>query len=308
MLDFEIKQEVLPVININFEEMKQALTSKMEEYKGIVVTEESLSLCKADQKDLAGIRNKIDTYRKEKKKDLSKPIAEFEEQCKQLIALIEKSEQPIKEGIAVFDNKKRDEKRDKALEIIKNTTEAHQLKEKYACRLTILDKYLNLTASVKSVKEDIEQRAYFLVEEQHKEEELLQTIQTTLDNANKTIKTPITMNDIKYLINMNTPLPVIIDRINQMAEKIRIAEMPKPEPEPKKEFKEDIPRTISEPSKPSKSSIPLKNDEIKEEPLYFIKVKVIGTKFETSKLGNFLRENNYNYEVIEKGIAKEGDN
>lgn len=301
MLDFEIKREVLPVISVNFEEMKQALTSKMEEYKGIVVTEESLSACKADQKELAGIRNKIDTYRLDKKKELSKPITEFENQCKELIKLVEKAEQPIKEGIAIFDNKKREEKKQKALEIIQSTVQAHQLNEKYASKLTVLDKYLNLTASVKSIKEDIEQRAYFLVEEQAKEEELLQTIQTTIDNANKGIKTHITLNDVKYLINMNTPLPTIIDRINQMAEKIRLAEAPKEEP---------VKELIKEPAPIVEKVTPIETKNINncaskavEEQLYFIELKVIGTKVETAQLGEYLRKNNYQYKVINKGIA-----
>ena len=53
------------------------------------------------------MRIKIDTYRKDKKKELSKPIAVFEDQCKDLISLIEKAEQPIKDGIKVFDDEKK---------------------------------------------------------------------------------------------------------------------------------------------------------------------------------------------------------
>ncbi|MDF2884171.1 MAG: hypothetical protein K0R54_4738, partial [Clostridiaceae bacterium] len=50
MLDFEIQREVLPVIAINFQELKKALSETMQQYNGIIVTEESLSACKAEQK------------------------------------------------------------------------------------------------------------------------------------------------------------------------------------------------------------------------------------------------------------------
>ena len=163
MVDFKIKEEVLPVIHVNFEEVKQALQQTIDKYKGLVVTEEELQLCKSDQKELAKIRNNIDNYRKEKKKELSKPITVFENQCKELITMIEKAEKPIKDGIKVFDDKRREEKRLKALEAIREAIELYKLNSKYASRLNILDKYLNLSGSLKSVKDDIEQRCFLLV-------------------------------------------------------------------------------------------------------------------------------------------------
>ena len=107
MEDIRIINEVMPVIEVNFEEVKKALAETLTKYENIVVTEETLSGCKATQKELAGVRTKIDTYRKDKKKALSEPIIAFENQCKELIALIEKAEQPIKDGIKVFDDKKK---------------------------------------------------------------------------------------------------------------------------------------------------------------------------------------------------------
>ena len=94
-LEFTVKKEVLPVIQINFKEMKAALEETLTEYDGIVVTEQSLSTCKGKQRDLASLRVKIDNYRKDKKKELSRPIKAFEDQCKELISLIEKAEQFI---------------------------------------------------------------------------------------------------------------------------------------------------------------------------------------------------------------------
>ncbi|MDZ5016654.1 DUF1351 domain-containing protein, partial [Clostridium perfringens] len=185
----------LPVITMNFDEIKANLIGNVEKYKGLVVTEEGLKDCKATQKDLAGLRNQIDSYRKEVKKEMEKPIKEFEGQCKELIGLIEDVEKPIKFGIAEFDNKRKEEKREKALEIIKDAIENYKLEGKYSSQLTVLDKYLNLSASQKSVVEDIEQRAEILKQQQNadkaKAEMLKATIETTLEAVNKTIKTPL---------------------------------------------------------------------------------------------------------------------
>jgi hypothetical protein len=278
--------------------MKRALSDTMQQYTGIIVTEDSLSACKVTQKELAGIRVKIDTYRKDKKRELSRPITEFEDQCKELIALVEKAEQPIKDGIAIFDNKKREEKRQAALNIIKEAIAARQLNEKYSDKLTVLDKYLNLTASLKSIKEDIEQRAFLLVEEQAREQQTLEVILTTIDNANKTIKTPIKLADVQYLINMNTSLTYIIDSINKLAEKIKAAEIPKAEikPEVVAEVKPEVPTQQI-------TQEPIKRPQA--EKLYFIELKVIGTKEQTAQLGQYMRDNNYSYTVLSKGEHKE---
>ena len=308
MLDFEIREEKLPVIKVNFEEMKQALQQTIDKYKGIVVTQEQLSLCKSDQKELAGIRKKIDDYRKSKKKELSKPISAFESQCKELVSMVEDAELPIKQGIKVFDDKRREDKRQKAIDAIKLAIEEHGLNEKYARQLTVLDKYINLSGSFKSVKDDIDQRCFALLEEQKKEEELFQAIEQTIENANKDIKTPIKIQDVQYLIKSGASLPDIISRINQLKEKIKLAEMPKPEPKPEiiaepiqnKErqiVKEDIPQAeIKNTALPQEEPVP-----VKEAPIYFVEFHIEGTRFDTAKIGQFLRENDIKYKVLNKG-------
>lgn len=300
MLDFEIQKEVLPVIAINFEELKKALSETMQQYKGIIVTDESLSACKAEQKQLAGIRNKIDSYRKEKKKELSKPITDFENQCKELIILVENAEKPIKEGISVFDDKKREEKRQKALELIQESIQTHGLKQKFADKLTVLDKYMNLSASVKSIKDDIEQRAFLLVNEQAKEEEIIQIIKTTIENVNKTIKTPIQYEDFKNLVEGGYPIPKIIERINQMAEKIKLAENP-----PVEKPKEEIPvQIVTTPEVEKYVQESISTGTTQKEQLYFVTFKIIGNVHQTAALGQFLRDSGYKYEVLDKGAVE----
>ena len=54
----------------------------------------------------------------------------FEEQCKELIGLVEQVERPIKEGISVFDDEKRAEKRRQAEEYIKEIPKAGPISQR----------------------------------------------------------------------------------------------------------------------------------------------------------------------------------
>ncbi|MGG7215401.1 DUF1351 domain-containing protein, partial [Clostridium nigeriense] len=287
----------LPVITTNFEEVKANLIANMEKYKGLVVTEESLKDCKATQKDLAGLRNKIDSCRKDVKKEMEKPIKEFEGQFKELIGLIEEVEKPIKLGIAEFDNKRKEAKRMAAQTTILDYIEKLGLEEKYSSQLTVLDKYLNLSASAKSVVEDIEQRAAALKQQQNsdkaKAEMLKATIETTLEAVNKTIKTPLEYKDFEKYIEFGWDISRIVREINEKAELIRKAEQP--QEEPKEELKAKLMQTMVEAGDKA-----LKEDE----ELFYVDIHVEHNLEMIQALSKFLKDNGYIYKVHSKGKVK----
>lgn len=302
MRDIELNKQ-LPVISMNFDDVKASLLETTERYKNIIVTEEGLKDCKATQKELAGVRNKLDAYRKDVKKEMEKPIKEFEGQCKELIKLIADAEQPIKEGISVFDNMKREQKRVKAQEIIANTVINIGLDKKYADQLTVLDKYLNLSGTQKSVVDDIEQRASMLKQQQNMEKAKLEmikaTIETTIENVNKTIKTPLKAEDFNRFIETGWDTKRIIREIHDRADLVREAEKPKEEPKVIEEVKPlerevvQMPVDLNVDSKPA--------EEIEEEPVFFVDVYVEHNYKMIQALSQFLKDNGYNYEVKEKG-------
>jgi len=289
MLDLSVQKQ-LPVITSNFEEVKASLMETISKYQGIIVTEDGLQDCKATQKELAGIRVKIDNYRKEVKKEMSKPIDDFESNCKALIKLVEDAEKPIKDGIAVFDTKKKEEKKEKALSIISEVVQALQLNEKYAKQLTVIDKYCNLTAKASDVKTDVEQRALLLLNEQNKEAEMLEILKDTVEHANKELKTPMKLEDFKNLLDMNMPTGKIINEINKRAEMIKEAEKPKPEPKEEPKVEPVIPVEV-------KKETPV-HAEV-EEDKFFVVLRVVGNKSEIAELGQYLQK--FNYTKINSG-------
>lgn len=291
MEDIRIINEVMPVIEVNFEEVKKALAETLTKYENIVVTEETLSGCKATQKELAGVRTKIDTYRKDKKKALSEPIIAFENQCKELIALIEKAEQPIKNGIKVFDDKKRAAKKAEAEEIIKAVIQEQELNEKYAARLDVLEKYCNLTAKKSDIKEDVEHRAFALKVEQEREQELLDIIKGAIDTENERINKKLSLLEFDRLIKAGAPTKDILAEIKARANNIYEAEHPQPKEAPKE--------VIQEPA--IEPQIEVKTEET-EEPQCYAEIRCVGTLEQLKQVLPLVRSKGVICEVLSQGI------
>lgn len=285
----------LPVIKTNFEEVRESLIVNLEKYKGIVVTEENQKDCKAMQKELAGLRNQIDTERKAIKKQVEAPIKKFDTDVKELVGIITEIEKPMKEGIKVFDDRRKEEKRKFADIKIFEICQKLNLEKKYADQLTVLDKYLNLSVSAKSVVEDIEQRAETLKQQQNMDKcklELLKgSIESTLESVNETIKTPLKFTDFEKYIDMGWDAARIIREINDRARMIREAEKPKEEPKQEVRLPMDLQPKVPEHPK-----------EVREdEPKFFVDTYVEGTFEQIQNLSKFLKDNGYKYEVHKKG-------
>lgn len=295
-MDFQIKEFQSPVIITNYEEVSKNLDKQLENYKGLVVTEETLPGCRKAQAELSSARRKIDEYRKEKKKEAEKPIKNFDKQCKELILKIEKVEKPVKDGMQVFTDKKKEEKRKEAAEIIEKTAKDFELEGKFKEELTVLDKYTNLSTSKKAVKEDIETRAFALKVAQDKEKDCLETIKTVLDSENNRLVAKMEISDFQHLIDSGFSTAIIIDEIKKRADRIHKQENEVWEPE-------TIPTQPDLPVEESKSESVIETVEEKErlpEQQYSATYKVIGSVEQLRSVSAFLREHGIAYTVLDQ--------
>lgn len=306
MKELEVIKQ-LPVLNANFEDVKASLTETLNKYKGIIVTEDGLKDCKATQKELSSLRVKIDNYRKTIKKEVLVPVTEFEGKCKELEALIVEVEKPIKEGINVFDNLRREEKKTKAMEFIAEAIESHQLKDKYARQLNVLDKYFALTGSVKAVKEDIEVRAESLKIQQDSEERELEKLKASIDmyvtTFNEDINLKLKSEDFYKYVEKGHNITSITSLIKEQHDKIKEAENPKPVEIPKEEIKAVEPQPIEQ---KQEVQIPIdmnRNSESTQpkEQLYFYDLKITANRENCMKLIQLLKSGGFEYEVKESG-------
>jgi uncharacterized protein DUF1351 len=73
-LKLVVSRKIGPIVEFNLEELERKLELIAEEYRGLVVTEDTLPSCKKSQKELASLRIGIDDERKEINKFLKIPI------------------------------------------------------------------------------------------------------------------------------------------------------------------------------------------------------------------------------------------
>lgn len=198
---------VAPVLDINFDEVNKALDVILANYKDVVVTEDTLKAAKEDKRKLASLRTNIEKFRKEKKNMVEAPLKEFESKCKDLTSKVVEVEKPLNKAIEEYDNKVREEKKAKAEAAIADAVTRYSLRDKYASMLVIKDKYMNLTGSYKSVKEDIEAEAVALKNKQDEEDKLIAQAEGIINAGNDELTKKFSIEDflgrINYFLDQN---------------------------------------------------------------------------------------------------------
>lgn len=154
-MELRIKEVDFPqIIEFNFDELKQEITSKAALYKNMVYTEESIKEAKADKAKLNKFITALDDQRKEIKKQCLKPYEEFEKKIKELVAIVDEPVQLIDSQVKTYEEKKKNEKLKKIQEYWESTEHPDWLK----CNAIFDQRWLNTTFSMKKVQEAIDER------------------------------------------------------------------------------------------------------------------------------------------------------
>ncbi|MGE5328095.1 MAG: DUF1351 domain-containing protein [Deltaproteobacteria bacterium] len=312
-MNLEILEGNMPVIRTNFELVKKNLISNLDEYKNLVVTEQSLSVCKSKREELAGLSRSIDKNRLEVKKEYSKPIVEFEEKCKELMSLINEVKGSIDAGIKVFDDKTREQKKQFAITCIAEISKELELREKYSNQIQFQERYCNLSITQKEVREDIRSQALELNIKQMQEDLRRTMAENTITLLNETLNltNKLTVDEFKSYIEYSDSEPEVIaeivkkealkrkeieekaiqqekERLAQEAERKAIEEQTKLESyvaeAEKAEILDKCITTSEEPISDFEKSL------LEEEPIRFtIFIKAIATQEELNDIRDFLK-------------------
>jgi hypothetical protein len=97
-------------IKFNHEEIKQELAVRLEKYRGLVYTEDTIKEAKTDRASLNKFKDAIETRRKEIKKACLKPYEDFESKVKEIVAMIDEPIKAIDDQVKNFEQIKKDEK------------------------------------------------------------------------------------------------------------------------------------------------------------------------------------------------------
>ena len=145
--------QFLKSIEWNKEQIKEAVVSITEQYKGLAYTEEQLQEAKADRAKLNAMKNDISARRIQVKNALLEPYNKFEAEVKEVVALIDEPIAMIDEQIVAYEERTKEEKR-QALEKFFTENRA-DLPELITFERIFNPKWLNKSSSLSSCKNDI---------------------------------------------------------------------------------------------------------------------------------------------------------
>ena len=145
--------QFLKSIGWNKEQIKEAVVSITEQYRGLAYTEAQLQEAKADRAKLNAMKNDISARRIQVKKALLEPYNKFEAEVKEVVALIDEPIAMIDEQIVAYEERTKEEKR-QALEKFFAENRA-ELPELITFERIFNPKWLNKSSSLSSCKNDI---------------------------------------------------------------------------------------------------------------------------------------------------------
>lgn len=189
-MELKIKACTFPeVIEFNFDELKQEITSRVEMYKNLVYTEEQTRQAKADLAQLRKFVKALSDERIKVKKQCLKPYEEFEAKVNELSKIVQEPIGLIDRQVKEYEEKQRAEKLQQIQELF--GTIGFQ---SFVTLDKIFDeKWLNASVSLKKIGDDMREKMYRIGSDVHTISQLsefafeaLEEYKTTLD-INKAI-------------------------------------------------------------------------------------------------------------------------
>ena len=147
-------EELTPkLIAFNSAEIISQLKPQLETYKNMTYTEDQMAAAKQDRATLNKFETAIEDERKRIKKFYNQPYDKFEQEVKQITALISETKQVIDNQIKTFEDSKKAEKRAQIIEFWDQNI--GDLKDLININNVFSEQWLNVTYSMKKVQEDI---------------------------------------------------------------------------------------------------------------------------------------------------------
>lgn len=150
----------------NFEEIKKRLNEELKVYQSTAYTDDTIKTAKKDVADLRKLASTIEERRKEVKEQYLQPYNIIETQAKELVSLIDKPIQAIKNQVDDYEKRRREAARAEIIAywLQKSVSLPEDIREK--AKLLIYDeRWENATATKKSWREGIEKGIQKILDE-----------------------------------------------------------------------------------------------------------------------------------------------
>lgn len=152
-LKFDVVQTA-GIINVDFESIESQLSEKMDEYNGLVFTEDKKKDAKADLAELRKYRKAVNDRKSEVKKAYMEPYNQFEAKVKKLIELIDEPINYIDGQVKEFEEKRIREKKAEIKKIYDEIV-PEDLQDYIPLECIYGTKWDNASTTMKSIKQEI---------------------------------------------------------------------------------------------------------------------------------------------------------
>ena len=138
-------------ITFNYAELSTAIKTKMEEYKGLVYTDDQIKEAKTDRADLNRLKGILKDERIRMKKAYLEPFSDFEDKINSLISVIDEPVALIDSQIKEYEKKQKDDKEQEIREKFKGMGFPD-----YVSLIKVWNpKWLNKSYSMKNIEDDL---------------------------------------------------------------------------------------------------------------------------------------------------------
>lgn len=151
-LEFPVNLKPAEISIGNFDEMKQRLIDYAATYKDVVITEQTFKDDKKVRSQMRALKKQINDRRIAIKRDINKPLDEFESKVKELTVILDDVIDPIDKGIKFYDQAVKDKKRQHVNALITNLANKNEV---FIDAIQFNDKWLNKTATDKDVTDEV---------------------------------------------------------------------------------------------------------------------------------------------------------
>lgn len=217
MAELIVKEIKTPKVEWNYEDIKTAVMQKVEEFTGLVYTDDTIGDAKKDRAELNRLKKELNDRRISLEREYMAPFKEFKGQVDELIKLIDKPVAMIDAEVKDYEQRRKDIKRGEIRLMFVDIWENFEI----PFEMIEDEKWYNASVSLASVKEELEQKNESIKYD-------LQTIQT--------LKYPAVAKEC-YLKTLD--LRKAFEKSNEYDHFNAIQNGPKDEPKP--ELKKDEP-------------------------------------------------------------------
>lgn len=211
-------------VTTNFEDVKKNLQTITEKYKGLVVTDQNQKDMEKTLREVVSLRTSIQKFEVNGKRKLRKPVDQFAEACKELLKIVNEAERPLREQLDAYEARRQEGVTKVILHKYEELALDAGLREEFrSC--DILSKWMNKTAKLKDIYEDISRLVSEQATAQKQHDDLkelrnsrreLALLQIEKANRDYALATPITEDFLTDEL-LDTSAEIIKNTINEEA-------------------------------------------------------------------------------------------